>query len=99
MSIVYTKAGDVICVEPFKAPWIVRYADVDGNVTCQRFNTHTCKGEGDFVDFRATQVVHKYLKLTADAARAESTDPKQQVLNEIRANLFAKYGKFLKERG
>lgn len=98
MSLIFSRAGDVICVEPFKTPWIVRYADVDGNVTCQRFNVRTCKGEGDFVEFKVTQVVHKYLKLTADAAAVESLDRKQQAINEMKANLFAKYGKFFKER-
>ena len=99
MSLIFSRAGDVICVEPFKTPWIVRYADVDGNVTCQRFNARTCKGEGDFVEFRVSQVVHKYLKLTADAAAVESLDRKQQAINEMKANLFAKYGKFFKEKG
>ncbi len=96
MSLVICRTGDVICVEPFKAPWIVRYVDVDGNVSCQLFNVKTCKGEGDFIDFKVTQIVHKYLKLTRDAAMADDRDHKQKVIDEIRGNLVQKYGKLLK---
>ncbi len=97
MSLVICRTGDVICVEPFKAPWIVRYVDVDGNVSCQRFNVGTCQGEGDFVNFGVGRIVHKYLKLTRDAALAENRSEKQKVIDEIRGNLLQKYGKFLKK--